>query len=86
MEVVNLVYLAVLLLGFFFFSPVPLSGSSFSAFSFCIVFLCGLHFASYRVVASLASGFCPLVNEVGTGLCCRLPDGRDWFLRTGKWS
>ena len=24
--------------------------------------------------------------EVGTGACCRLPDGRVWCLPTGKWS
>ena len=28
----------------------------------------------------------PLVAEVGTGACCRLPDGRGWCLPTGRWS
>ena len=27
----------------------------------------------------------PLVAEVGTGACCRLPEGRDWCLSTGRW-
>ena len=28
----------------------------------------------------------PFVGEVGTGACCRLPDGRDWCVPTGRWS
>ena len=28
----------------------------------------------------------PLVVEVGTSACCRLPNGRDWCLPTGRWA
>ena len=31
-------------------------------------------FKNNRVIASLISGVCPLVAEVGMGACCRLPD------------
>ena len=29
--------------------------------------------------------FVSLVAEVGTGACCRLLDGKDWCLSTGRW-
>ena len=49
-------------------------------------FLSGLIFAGYRVIASPASGVCPLVGEVDTGACYKLPDGKDWCLPTGRWT
>ena len=59
----------------------------FIAFSFCLALcICGLLSADCRVVTSLASGVCPLVDEVGTGACGGLPDVRDWCLLTGGWS
>ena len=41
-------------------------------------FLSGLLFAGHRVASSLSSGVLPFVDEIDTGACGRLPDGRDW--------
>ena len=63
------------------------AGSYFFAFSFCIAFFGVVYFfVGYRVVASLATSVCPLVGEVDTGDCGRVPDGRDWCLPIGRWS
>ena len=53
---------------------------------FHVVFLCRFLFAGIRVVASLASDVFPLVGEVDTGAWCMLPDVRDLFLPSGRWS
>ena len=58
----------------------PSPGSYFSDFSFCRA-LCVVSFLQATRVVS--SGVCPLVDEVATGACGRLPDGRDWCLPTG---
>ena len=65
------------LLGFCLF---PSSCSYFSDFLFGLLF--------FRVQSYSLSCFvvCPLVREVDTGACCRLPDGRVWYLSTGKWT
>ena len=54
-------------------------------FLFCTALLCGFLFAGYRDVASLACGVCPFMGEVDTGVCVRLPDGRDWGLVPAHW-
>ena len=54
-------------------------------------FWSGLFFADVRVVASLLLMSGPLVAEVGTGACYRLPDwclpteGGDDSYPTGRW-
>ena len=47
--------------------------------------LCLLIFSDNRVVASLTSDVCPRVAEVCMGACCRLLDGGDQCLPTGRW-
>ena len=61
---------------------VPSTGSYFTTFSFCLAFcICGLLSEDFRAVAPPATGVCPLVGEVDSGTCCRLPDGRDpWWV------
>ena len=57
-------------LGFYL---VPLSGTYFSAVSFCLTFcVCGLCSIVCGVVVPVASDVCPFLGEVGPGACTRL--------------
>ena len=51
-----------------------------------IGFLCGDLFTDNRVVGSLTSGVCPPCGWSWYMVCCRLPDGSDRCLPTGRQS